>query len=238
MAAVEGSDYYERRRRKLLRRFDWFARRAQPRLTERHDAEFAREVLADARLRFEGLLPDLPYIGGGANPYTPVIEVNGWVIALHRALQDRAFPAEETIRTLAEVADGFFASWPAFLRRMAGRLALSWPVRRHLKRAAERSQLRRYPQDFVWEVREQEDGVSLVYEECAVHKLYEQLDVRELGPYCNFFDVTYSRHFGMGLDASQTKGLGCDVCTLRFRKGQETPVPPLLEGFFTEPVDP
>jgi hypothetical protein len=41
----------------------------------------------------------------------------------------------------------------------------------------------------------------------------------------------------MGLDASQTKGLGCDVCTLRFRKGQETPVPPLLEGFFTEPVD-
>jgi hypothetical protein len=76
---------------------------------------------------------------------------------------------------------------------MAGRLAFSWPVRRHLKRAAERSQLRRYPQDFVWEVREQEDGVALVFEECAVHKLYEQLDVKELGPYCNFFDVTYSR---------------------------------------------
>jgi hypothetical protein len=232
-----GSDYYVRRREKLLRRFDWFARRAQPLLAKRHDAELAREALADARGRFERLLPDLPYIGGRANPYTPVIEVNGWIIALHRALQDRGVPVEEAIRTLVEVADGFFASWPAFLRRMAGRLAVSWPVRRHLKRAAERSQLRRYPQDFVWEVREQEDGVALVFEECAVHKLYEQLDAKELGPYCNFFDVTYSRQLGMGLDASQTQGLGCDVCTLRFRKGQETPVPPPLEGFFAEPVD-
>ncbi|MCP4004513.1 MAG: L-2-amino-thiazoline-4-carboxylic acid hydrolase [bacterium] len=234
MATGQGSDYYQRQSGKLLRRFDWFARRAQAHMEKRHEPEFARQVLADARKRFEGLLPDLPYIGGLANPFTPVIEVNGWIIALYWAFLDRGSQAEEAIRVLIEVADEVFASMPGFVRRLAGRFAFAWPVRSYLTRAARRSQLRRHPADFVWEVREREDGISLVFEECAVHKLYRELDVKELGPYCNFFDVTYSRHLGMGLDASQTKGLGCDVCTLQFRKGQPTPVPPLLEGFFRE----
>ncbi len=45
-------------------------------------------------------------------------------------------------------------------------------------------------------------------------------------PYCSFFDVTYSRLMGLGLDAHETIGLGCSRCALRFKRGRETEVPP------------
>jgi hypothetical protein len=51
-----------------------------------------------------------------------------------------------------------------------------------------------------------------------------------LKPYCNFFDVTYSRLMGMGVDASETIGLGCETCSLRYKHGRETAIPERLEG--------
>ena len=68
--------------------------------------------------------------------------------------------------------------------------------------------------------------MSLVFDECAVNKFYDAQGVEELKPYCNFFDVTYSRLMGMGVDATQTIGLGCEKCTLCYKHGRETVVPP------------
>ncbi len=55
----------------------------------------------------------------------------------------------------------------------------------------------------------------------------------ELEPYCNFADMTYSRLMGIGVDATQTIGLGCRRCAPRFERGRKTAVPPSLEGIFT-----
>ena len=60
----------------------------------------------------------------------------------------------------------------------------------------------------------------MVFSECAVNKLYEAQDVEELKPYCNFFDVTYSRLMDMG----------CGTCALRYKHGRATEIPPTLEG--------
>ena len=85
----------------------------------------------------------------------------------------------------------------------------------------------------MYTVREGSDGeMSLVFEECAVNKLYEAMSVEELKPYCSFFDVTYSRLMGMGVDARETIGLGCETCELRYKHGCATPLPPILEPVF------
>lgn len=49
-------------------------------------------------------------------------------------------------------------------------------------------------------------------------------------PYCNFFDVTYSRLMDMGCDATETIGLGCGTCALRYKHGRTTEIPPTLKG--------
>ena len=70
----------------------------------------------------------------------------------------------------------------------------------------------------------------MIFDECAVNKWYDVQNVPELKPYCNFGDVTYSRLMGMGVDASQTIGLGCDQCVLSYTLGRETIIPKNLEG--------
>ena len=199
-------------------------------LERRYGSETADAIVADARIEFERVIPDIPYIGGKRNLYSMVMIANGWLAALYRAMKSHGQPAEDVARVTAEVGDAFFRALPAWLLRLVGRLALSWPSRWLLRRQAERSQARRYAEDFVWEVREERGEVALVFEECAVNKFYDAHGLEELKPYCNEFDVIYSRLMGMGLDARETIGLGCASCRLRFQHGRETVIPPRLEG--------
>jgi hypothetical protein len=231
-----GKRHYEARRPGLLRGFDRLSRRLIPLLAERYGPEFAEETVDDARREFERLIPDLPYIGGRRNVFSPILVVTGWMIALHRAMAVRGRPLEEVVRICVEVSDGFLRSFPESLLRLLGRLALTRPVKSFLKRQANRSRERRYPGDFVYSVVEgPDDEVALVFEECAVNKFFDAQSVPELKPYCNFFDVTYSRLMHMGLDAHETIGLGCDRCALRFRHGRETATPEKLVGLFPAP---
>jgi hypothetical protein len=101
----------EARRRRLLRGFDRAARRLRPSLVRHHGRPFADEVLAAARLELERLLPELPDVGRG-NVFGWVMVVNGWLVALFRAMRARGRTAEETVRVCAETADELLRSVP------------------------------------------------------------------------------------------------------------------------------
>jgi len=211
--------------------FEVFARRALPVIEERWGGEFAERVLGDARLAYPEVASRLPDIGGWRNVFTPVVVVNGWLIALHGAMRRHGKSAEDTIAVCFTVSDRFFRSIPGKLLKLVGRLAFTSPVRRIFRQQAARSQQRQYPADFVYTVEEGEDGeLSLVFSECAVNKMYDALGLADLKPYCNFFDVTYSRLMDMGVDAHETIGLGCQQCALRFKHGRPTAVPARLRG--------
>lgn len=53
-------------------------------------------------------------------------------------------------------------------------------------------------------------------------------------PYCNVADVTYRRLVGMGVDATETLGLGCAQCALRYKRGRKTVVPPKLAAIIPD----
>lgn len=217
------------------RAFERFLRSAQPLLADRYGEAFADDVLAATGVEYANVLPDVPDIGGPRNVFQPVMTVNGWIVALHRAMKARGKTAEDAVRICQHVFDGWFRMLPDFLLRAIGWGMLSTPARWYFESQARRSRKREHPADFVWRVERDDTGVlSMVFDECAVNKWYEAQDVRELAPYCNFADVTYSRLMGMGVDATETIGLGCEHCALRFRRGRETVVPPSLAGIVAD----
>jgi hypothetical protein len=214
--------------------FERFLTSAEPHLVEDFGEDKARQVQRDARAWFEQTKREVPYIGGARNVFTPVLIVNVWIISLHRALLAHGSDAETTIRVTQHVVDGWVRRLPAIVLRAEGRMLLSQPTRWFLTRQAARSQARRYPADFVWSVENGRDGeVSLVFDECAVNKFYDAEELPELKPYCNFFDVTYSRLMNMGVDARKTIGLGCERCALRYQHGRETTVPVKLRSIIS-----
>ena len=213
------------------RAFELFLRAAGRLLAREHGEIYADQVLTDARVEYERVHPQVPDIGGRANVFQPVMVVNGWIVALHRALRSRGHGPERVIALSQAVFDGWLRRIPNGVRHVLGRLLLSGPVTRYFESQARRSQKRRHAEDFVWKVEKAPDGeMALIFDECAVNKWYEAQEVRELRPFCNFADVTYSRLMGMGIDASTTIGQGCDRCELRFKRGRETLVPANLRG--------
>jgi hypothetical protein len=216
------------------RSFETFLRAAHPVLVHHHGRDFADAVISATRSEYERVRPEVPDIGGARNVFQPVMTVNGWIVALHRAMSTRGKQAEDAIRICQEVFDGWLQRLPGFVLRSIGWLMLSAPARVYFERQARRSQQRRYAEDFVWQLERGPGGeMSLVFDECAVNKWYDAQGVRELNPYCNFVDVTYSRLMGMGVDATETIGLGCERCALRFKRGRETVIPPSLERIVT-----
>jgi len=211
---------------KRHRAFEIFLRQIRPFVILHHGESLASEIIDATRVEFERVRPRVPDIGGIRNVYQPVMTVNGWIVALFRAMSARGLAAKDAIRVCHEAMDAFIKRMPGWLLQGIGRVALSPPARWYFERQARRSQERRYAEDFVWRVERGADGeLSMVFEECAVNKWYEAEGVRELKPYCNVADVTYSRLMGMGVDASETIGLGCDQCALRFKQGRATTVP-------------
>lgn len=218
---------------KLLKQFDKHFEKVRSRLASHHGEAEADRIAVLARREFEALAPRIPYIGGRANVFTPVMVINGWIIALYRAMKSRGFDVEDVVRVSYEASDDFFRSFPRLVDRLAHRLATSRFAVRHLERQARRSQDRRYPEDFVYTCTARRRGseleLELEFSECAVQKYYDAEAVEELKPYCNFFDPIYSRYFALGVLADHTLGLGCSTCKLNFNNRRETRLPPNIE---------
>lgn len=228
------SDYFSKQKKRLLKRFDKTAKRADKFIAARYDEDFSRAVIKATRENFLKIIPEIPYIGGKKNQFTQVMVINAWIISLSRAMKAQGKATDDVIKICCEVSDDFMKSFPSILIWMATKLAFSSLVKSKMRRQAGQSQKRKYPADFVYRYVEgdgKEYDWTLEFSECAVNKFYDEQGVHDLKPFCNFFDVTYSKYLNMGINANTTIGIGCPTCELKYKKGGETQIPQQLKEF-------
>jgi hypothetical protein len=108
---------------------------------------------------------------------------------------------------------------PGWLKTRLGKLLTSHGAIKGFHKQAQQSQIKKYPGDWVYQINDVE-GLDLAFEfeECAAITMYRDLGVAEMGPYCSFGDVTYSTHLGIGIDATETLGLGFKTCKLYYQR--------------------
>jgi hypothetical protein len=234
------NDYYISRKAKLLKGFDKVAKRATKFLINHYGDDFASVIISETREKFEQIIPEIPYIGGKRNQIpTTIMIINGWIIPFFQVMKAHGKTSEEVITICYEVSDDYMKSLPRFFLWLLRKSAFWRLTLRIIKQQATQSHKRRYPEDFVYTVVEaggKDFDWALELTECAVNKFYDVQGVEELKPYCNFFDVTYSRYLKMGLDASTTIGSGCKTCKLQYKKDRETQVPERLKGIIPDRI--
>ena len=79
-------DYYVSKHRRLMQVFDFMFRPLKTKLATYYGERYAQDVVLRSRLNFEEIIPQLPYVGGMKNYYTPILVVNGLIIAMYRAM--------------------------------------------------------------------------------------------------------------------------------------------------------
>ena len=216
-------EYYVIRKPEFLKRFDDELQYWRPIIVSRFGAKFADTVLREAHKEFEVLIPEIPYIGGDENHLTGSLVESVRYLAFYRAMKRQGRKAEETGKILYDAilarVDEPRAPIPVFQRLTTEQLM------EKRRERAQRSQERRYPQDYVYEF-VASDGEEFDYgydfSECAAQKFYHAQGADEfLLLYC-FLDYAWSKVYRLGLSRTMTLAEGHKKCDHRFKKAKET----------------
>jgi hypothetical protein len=135
---------------------------------------------------------------------------------------------EETGDLLRRVIEGQLGRIPKAVRHAMGRYRFSRAKIRQFERAARRSQARRYPDDWVFEVVDG-DGetfdTGVDFTECGIVKFLHAHGADELTPYLCDLDYVGAEAMGYGLRRTKTLAWGCDRCDFRLTRGTATSAP-------------
>lgn len=217
-------EYYESRTKRLLAEFDTTVGRVSDLFAGRYGPSGAAAMVTEARAVYRALIPDLPYVGG-VQPLTQFVVATGWFLALHRVLQARGRPVEEAGRLVYEVTEAYLRRYPGVARRLMRHMTFSRLYLARLRRRAQESQERRYPDGYVFRY-VPGDGATfdygVDYVECASCHFLTAQGAAELAPYLCTPDYIYSEMFGWGLVRTTTLAEGGDCCDFRFKRGGPT----------------
>jgi hypothetical protein len=233
MEYPEDDRYYIKRKPELLQKFDeelWIWR---PIVIKQYGQKFADKVLREARKEFESLIPAIPYIGGDENRYTNTLIDSVRYLAFYKVMKKRGKTSEETGRILCDaILEQAGSPRPAI--PPAERLTPEQLNERRSK-AAEKSQERRYSQDYVYTFIIG-DGIEFDYgydfTECASLKFYHAQSADEFLPFYCYLDFIAGKARGVGFSRTMTLPEGCGKCNHRFKIDGETEIewpPPFLK---------
>jgi len=200
------SSNYISRKPRLLKEFDAYVKYSRTVLVRYFGEENVNTLVAEARLEFENLIPQLPYIGG-KQPFTQFIVATGLSLAMYRIAKAHGKTVEETGELLYEIGKAFLKSSPAFLVRLFGKMNFSPFYLSRLRKRSIESHQRKYPDDYVFNFIKG-DGKTFDYGvdylECASCKFLAKQGAPELAPYLCPVDILYSEALGWGLMRTMT----------------------------------
>lgn len=208
-----------RRRRKLLRGFDRFTRSAMRSLEARF-AGSAGAIADEARREFQGLADGIPYKARDRDLMARNIIGPTFLLAYVLVLRRRGHTREEIGAWIGEAQERPVRWLPAGWVRAGWRVArpLLRPLVRHqCRRAAEASQRRNDPEEFVFAMVDDSDSdLAFDIRQCAVCKKFAKHDALDIVPYLCALDDKFSDALGAGLRRTGTLSLGADRCDFRF----------------------
>lgn len=208
----------------MMKAFDRTAAHVRQVLIDRYDQQKADDIIRDSRREYEAIIPQIPYIGD-KNPFAIFLHTASRYLPFYRILRKTGLSVEQAGEMLCRMNEAEFKAIPLPVRRIIGWLWFSpWLVKRVKKRAQE-SQERRYPDNYVLTFVEGDGRTfdyGIDYTECAGCKFLKQQNAAELAPIMCMFDRVASDLLGWGLTRTMTIANGYEKCDFRFKKHGKT----------------
>jgi hypothetical protein len=217
-----GAGYYLRRKEALLQAHIKLVSAGREILRNRYGEEMAGTIARESRAEFEALIPEIPYIGGDANPLTVNLVQSAIALAFYRVMRRYGKSLPETGELLYRITEAFAGQYRHFLRRWMGWYSMSVFGRRRSRAMAARTHARRYPEDWV-RVHIDGDGKTFDwgadYLECGIVKFLHRQGADELAPYLCLTDYAVFGAMGIRLTRTMTLAEGNPKCDFRLRRG-------------------
>ena len=219
--------YYTNQHRKLTEQFNNMFQYVKQFIIEEYGIAISFKLARASEKYFEESIHLIPYIGGKKNPNTIFLIMITWFASFIKAMRDEGKTIVEAVTLIYLACDHYFQIIPKWKKALIKRYVFSYIFIQKLKKTAKTSQNSPYPEDWKFRVIENEDGCDwgIEFSTCGIHQFAQKLDIENYLPYCNFFDVIYSRHLDMGLETTSTFDQGVSRCRMLFKKGRKTIIP-------------
>jgi hypothetical protein len=165
--------------------------------------------------------------------FTEWLTYGGYYLAFYNTLKPLVHSIEQIGRLIYETYE-VMADYPKWFLRVIGKLKYGKRYVSRLRLAAEESQKHQYPAGWVCafiegDGREFDYGLDIT--ECGIWKFYAVHNAQELAPYMCLSDFAVSKAFDRGLVRYQTIAEGGERCDFRYKRGRDTFVYPLRNGW-------
>ncbi len=209
---------------KLLIQYDRMVQAVRIQLLQQYPSKLIWRMFADTRRELETLIPEIPPIGE-KNIWQQNLDASAISLALAVTLRKQAFTNTEIAQMIYRIFEAYLLSFPKPLRHAYGWYYFSPWQQDRLRRGAAASQMKIYPQDWVFTFVEGDSssfdmGVNIT--ECAIQKFYRAQGAEELVPHLCKLDNAMGKFLGLGLKRQGTLVEGAVVCDCRWKRGAET----------------
>ncbi|MFX1410308.1 MAG: L-2-amino-thiazoline-4-carboxylic acid hydrolase [Promethearchaeota archaeon] len=222
-------DYYTKRKAKLLKEFDSDLSLSRKILAAKFNDAKINEIFNLMKQEYEGLIPEIPYIGGRKNFFTNFLIGSAECLAIFRILEKEGFTFRDIGEFYYELSEINHELRKKNLEKI-GKNPSQSPFEKDyldlIKVSTEISQEKRYPDGWVADYVEG-DGKTFewglnVYE-CGIHKFFKKLGDEKYVPFICLSDFSEANIFEYGLSRTQTISNGAPLCDHRYIKYSQTP---------------
>ncbi|HEY3546833.1 MAG TPA: L-2-amino-thiazoline-4-carboxylic acid hydrolase [Propionicimonas sp.] len=198
-----------------VRRFKKVLGRHTESLNSRFGASEADAIRREMLAEYGPIIPQVPYVGGRRNRYTPGLAMSAWALAIYRVLLRHGGTVQDAGEILHNYAKSTYQRIPRSLRARMLR-----PRKARAEKQAKWTQQRRYPGDWLNAIVEGDGrtfdwGIDIT--ECGMVKFFHAQGADELTPYMCDLDYVMAEAAGVGLTRTKTLAWGCDSCDFRWR---------------------
>jgi hypothetical protein len=208
------------RTQKLISTYNRIGQAVRMRLLDKYPAKLIWSIFANTRWELAALAPKIPYIGE-KNIWQINLDTCVMNLALYRTLKKRRFELMEAAQIQHDIFDAYLLSLSRPVRSAYRWYYFSKLHKKRLSQAAEQSQKRHYPGDWVFSYvggngHAYDFGVDIT--ECAILKLYRVHGVdEEYLPYLCKLDHAMSNILSLGITRDGTLAEGAPVCNCRWK---------------------
>ncbi|MFW9795377.1 MAG: L-2-amino-thiazoline-4-carboxylic acid hydrolase [Candidatus Thorarchaeota archaeon] len=212
-------------RETLLKEFDNLMNIARSVRVSYLDEEGIEQLAQEARVKYNKIIPILPYVGGEKSRFTDLMIQSGMTVAFYKACKDRNLSDRQIGELIYKIVEEEMRSVSRIKKWFARRMLFTSSYRNAWRQALEDSQTREYPKNWVGEFVE---GNGIEFEfgfdflECGFMKLARDNDCEKIVPYACLCDFARMRGLGVGFRRTQTLAMGHPRCDFRFLKDYKT----------------
>ncbi len=215
------SNYYVQHQEKFLKQLNPLFKSCEKLLPDFIPVEKVEGILENTRRKFQGLLQELPEIGGDENLFIFAYAASAAALGLIEILEQNNMSVDDIGRLLYDIYGNVYRFLPGIIRWWLRKVEFSKQHINNIRAYAEKTQKREYPENWVFQFIEGDHthfDFGCDYSECAVLKLVKRKGLEKYMPYICVGDFAVSDAIKTGLFRTSTLFFGGTCCDFRYKE--------------------